>query len=159
MMRTNYLREKLKMIQENRWNHILGVARRAKDLAAKLQPDNPQYAEDMFLLGILHDFAYEFRGKGHALAGGEILKRNGYRYWREVSEHGHVENVNLTDELFILDCADMTTSPSGENMSFEQRAEEIAMRFGSDSEAYLNVLQEIDMLKKDKRYETIFAEK
>ena len=124
----------------------------AKELAAKLKPDNPEYVEDMFLLGILHDFAYEFRGKGHALAGGEILERNGYRYWREVSEHGYTENVDMTDELFILDCADMSVGPNGEDMTFEERAEDIALRYGHDSDAHIASLKEMAMLKSDARY-------
>ena len=47
------------MITENRWQHILGVARKAKILAGKLKPDSAQYAEDMFLLGVMHDLGYE----------------------------------------------------------------------------------------------------
>ena len=36
------------MITQNRWQHILGVARKAKMLAKKLKPNDTQYAEDMF---------------------------------------------------------------------------------------------------------------
>ena len=71
------------MITENRWKHISGVARKAKMLAEKLKPDNTQYAEDMFLLGMLHDMGYEFMesNASHAAVGGEILKRNNFRYY------------------------------------------------------------------------------
>lgn len=44
------------MITQNRWQHILGVARKAKMLAEKLKTNDTQYAEDMFLLGIMHGF-------------------------------------------------------------------------------------------------------
>ena len=48
------------MITQNRWQHILGVARKCKEYAAKLRPDDSQFAEDMFVLGMLHDMGYEF---------------------------------------------------------------------------------------------------
>lgn len=38
------------MITQNRWQHILGVARKAKMLAEKLKTNDTQYAEDKYLL-------------------------------------------------------------------------------------------------------------
>ena len=38
------------MITENRWLHILGVARQAKRLAEKMRPNDVLFAEDMFLV-------------------------------------------------------------------------------------------------------------
>lgn len=78
----------------NRMKHSLGVARKMKELALKRQPKNLKFAEEMYTLGLLHDIGYEFDAgpKGHAVAGGEILKRTGYKYWREVSNHGSAEN-------------------------------------------------------------------
>ena len=32
------------MITQNRWQHILGVARKAKTLAQQFKPENTQYA-------------------------------------------------------------------------------------------------------------------
>ena len=66
------------MITENRWKHILGVARKCKEFACKFKPNDGKVAEDMFLLGLLHDMGYEFMesNAGHAAIGGEILKRN-----------------------------------------------------------------------------------
>lgn len=67
------------MITENRWKHILGVARKAKEFALKMRPKDKKYVEDMFLLGLLHDIGYEFTegNASHAIIGGEILKRSG----------------------------------------------------------------------------------
>lgn len=145
------------MITENRWKHILGVARKAKMLAEKLKPDNTQYAEDMFLLGVMHDLGYEFMesNASHAAVGGEILKRSGYKYWQEVALHGDETVENMTDELFILDCADMMTGPSGENFTFEERLEEIASRFGKDAAPYKKCVIEVQKLKADKRYNKV----
>ena len=145
------------MISENRWKHILGVARKAKMLAEKLKTNDTQYAEDMFLLGIMHDLGYEFMesNASHAAVGGEILKRSGYQYWQEVALHGDETVGDMTDELFILNCADMSTGPNGEDFTFDERLKEIAQRFGEDADAYKKCVIEVEKLKSDKRYEKI----
>ena len=145
------------MITQNRWQHILGVARKCKEYAAKFRPDDSKFAEDMFLLGIMHDLGYEFMesNASHAAVGGEILKRSGYRYWQEVSLHGDETVENMSDELFILNCADMSTGPKGEDFTFDKRLEEIASRFGKDADAYKKCVIEVEKLKSDKRYEKI----
>jgi hypothetical protein len=141
------------MINSSRWQHILGVARKAKDYATNFKPNEDKFAEDMFLLGMLHDMGYEFSesNAGHAYVGGEILKRNNYKYWHEVAQHGDETIDNMSDELFILNCADMSTGPNGENFTFEQRLEEIATRFGTDAEAYKKCVVEVEKLKSDPR--------
>lgn len=145
------------MITENRWKHILGVARKAKEFALKFKPDDAEFAEDMFLLGILHDMGYEFMesNAGHAAIGGEILKRSGYQHWQEVALHGDETVENMTDELFILNSADMSTGPNGEDFTFEQRLAEIAGRFGEDSAPYKKCVIEVEKLKTDERYAKI----
>ena len=145
------------MISENRWQHILGVARKCKELALKFRPDDNKYAEDMFLLGMLHDMGYEFNqdNASHAKTGGEILKRNNYRYYSEVSLHGDETVDNMSDELFILNSADMMTGPNGENFTFEERLAEIASRFGKNTDAYKKCVIEVEKLKADKRYSKI----
>ena len=114
------------MITENRWKHILGVARKAKEFALKMRPKDKKYVEDMFLLGLLHDIGYEFTegNASHAIIGSEI-----YQYWREVAKHGDETVANMSDELFILHSADMMTGPGGKEFAFVERLEEIAKRF------------------------------
>lgn len=145
------------MITESRWKHILGVARKAKEIAAKFKPYDDKFVEDMFLLGVLHDFGYEFmeNNAGHAAVGGEILKRSGYKYWQEVSNHGNETIDNMSDELFILNCADMMTGPNGENFTFDERLEEIGGRFGKNSAPYQKCVVEVQKLKNDSRYTKI----
>lgn len=145
------------MITQNRWQHILGVARKCKEYAAKFKPNDSKFSEDMFVLGMLHDMGYEFMesNASHAAVGGEILKRNNYQYWSEVSQHGDETVDNMSDELFILNCADMSTGPSGEDFSFDERLKEIASRFGTDAAAYKKCVIEVEKLKSDERYEKI----
>ena len=145
------------MITADRWQHILGVARKAKALALKLRPDNPRFAEDMFVLGLLHDFGYEFieANQGHAQVGGEILQRSGYKYWREVALHGDESVLDMSDELFVLNCADMTTGPKGEDFTFEERVAEIGARFGLDSAPYQKAAKEAEILQNHPLYQKI----
>lgn len=145
------------MISESRWKHILRVARKAKMLAEKLKPNDAQYAEDMFLLGVMHDLGYEFMesNASHAAVGGKILKRNNYQYWQEVALHGDETVENMSDELFILNCADMMTGPNGEDFTFEERLEEIADRFGKDAAPYQKCVIEVQKLKADERYKRL----
>ena len=145
------------MITESRWQHILGVARKTKQLALKLKPENTQYAEDMFILGIMHDLGYEFTESNntHASTAGEILKRSGYQYWQEISLHGNETINNMSDELFILNSADMMTGPNGQDFTFDERLEEIASRFGNDSTVYKNCALIVQKLTSDTRYKKI----
>ena len=146
------------MITDSRLHHILGVARKAQKLAEKFKPDNPQFAEDMFLLGFLHDFGYEFmqENQAHGPVGGAILQRNQYLYWSEVAEHG-LAQADMSDELFILNCADMTMGPTGIECSMNERLEDIAVRYGKDSPAYQKALQEMQILQNDRRYKLLNA--
>ena len=145
------------MITQSRWNHILGVARKAKTLALKLKANDTKYAEDMFVLGVMHDLGYEFikTNASHAAIGGAILQRAGYKYWKEVALHGDITIDHMTDQLFILDCADMMTGPNGEDFTFAERLNEIADRFGPDSDAYQKCVIEVQKLQTDSRYTKI----
>ena len=145
------------MITQNRWQHILGVARKCKEFAVKYKPEDGEFAEDMFLLGMLHDMGYEFMesNASHAFVGGGILKRSGYKYWQEVALHGDESVDNMSDELFILNCADMSTGPSGEDFTFDERLAEIKSRFGVDSSPYKKCVIAVEKLKADKRYSKI----
>jgi hypothetical protein len=145
------------VIKQNRLQHILGVARKCKEYAIKLKPNDRKFAEDMFLLGMLHDIGYEFieNNELHACIGGEILKRSGYKYWQEVSAHGDETIENMSDELFILNCADISIGPNGEEFTFDERLSEIASRFGKEADAYKKCVVEVKKLKTDKRYITL----
>ena len=145
------------MITQNRWQHILGVARKCREYAAKFRHDDSKFTEDMFLLGMLHDMGYEFNqsNASHATAGGEILKRNDYRYWQEVSLHGDETVENMSDELFILNCADMSTGPNEEEFTFNERLSEIASRFGKEADAYKKCVIAVKKLKTDERYKKL----
>lgn len=149
------------MITEDRWNHILGVARQAARLAEKFfTGDAENRRREMFLLGMLHDIGYEFAetGRQHAIVGGEILRGTGYGCWREVYEHGNPDVSEMSDELFLLNCADMTTGPKGEMMTMEERLQEVGESFGRESDACKKMARMRERLTEDARFGLLFDE-
>lgn len=119
----------------DRLKHCIAVAEKMKRLSeenSRLFVTDP---EDMYVLGMVHDIGYPFveEQKDHAKVGGEILKKQGYMYWREVYYHGIFQNEYDSPELRLLNFADITTGPSGEDMTMQQRIDNISERYGADS--------------------------
>ena len=106
-------------------------------VANKLQTMTESYGGDgqsAWLLGILHDVGHEFSDpSNHAEVGGMLLEREGFRFWREVYYHGQPDPSYQSTELDMLNYADMTTGPNGENMTFAERLADIERRYRADS--------------------------
>ena len=62
------------------------------------------------------------------------------------------KNADMTDELFILNCADMSVAVDGANCMIAQRLEDIGTRYGIDSSEYRKAVLEIEKLQSDARY-------
>lgn len=133
----------------NRLKHSLEVAKKMRDLSIQNPDKYPVNPDEMFILGILHDIGYEFVSKqeDHAKAGGEILKNQGYHYWKEVYYHGIAQQEYDSVPLRLLNYTDMITGPNGENFSVEQRIEDIAKRYGVGSIQEINALSLASSLK------------
>lgn len=122
-------------ITTDRMKHCLAVAVKMKQLAAEnpdLYPVNP---DEAFVLGILHDIGYEFSDeqKEHAAKGGLLLKEQGYKYWQEVYYHGIPQEEYDSPLLRLLNYADLTTGPTGEYVTVQERIDDIAARYGKGS--------------------------
>lgn len=131
------------MINENRLNHILAVARKAYKIAKDFGYDE-QYAREMFALGWNHDIGYEFDPINHENVGADILPN--YKYAEFIRSHG-LAPTQLTTEWIIINLADMTTSPIGEEISIEARLTEIESRYGKDHIWYKQSKEVCDILK------------
>lgn len=147
------------IFDDKRMAHSIAVAIKLKQLSQKLS-DKKEYAEDMFYLGLLHDAGYEFSNiqEEHEQRGGEILKRNGYKYWREVYYHGNPNPPISSPELFLLNYADMTTGPNGETMTLEERVSEIAQRYGEATSQYKTALLIAKQLQTHPLYTLLITE-
>ena len=131
------------MIDENRIKHMMGVAKVMKDNASKWGLDE----KDMFTLGLLHDIGYEFgSSEEHHIIGCEMLKNQGYKYYKEVLHHGKPINDYSSKELDLLNYADMSVDKQGNIVSFDDRLQDIAIRRGVDSPHYKNCKVIVDGL-------------
>lgn len=121
-------------LEENRLKHMGGVAKLAADIALGLTHD-ADFAEEMFVAGLLHDVGYAFAGADrHGMAGGKVLSRCGFKYSEAVARHGSGVSLSLAEA--ILNLADMTVSRFGEQVGMEERLSEIEKRFGAESSQY-----------------------
>lgn len=126
-------------ISDERLAHMRSVGRRAQAIAMHEGIENQEELEDIFLLGYLHDVGYEFSNDqaDHERVGGDILKRNGYRFWQEIYHHGDPDAGYSSPLLDILNTADMLTNSKGESVTFDDRLSDIADRYGQDSRQYI----------------------
>lgn len=127
-------------LNQSRLQHSLAVARKMESIVRKNADAFDCTPEEAFCLGFVHDLGYEFCdiGQSHEIIGGEILHDSGYIYWKEVFYHGNPNSSYSSIELDLLNFADMTTGPNGENMTFKDRLNDIRERYGQYSEQYIN---------------------
>ena len=135
------------MLSEDRLKHIKSVAefmfKKANEIGY-----NEEKCEEMAVLGFLHDIGYMFTNpKEHAKAGGDILHRTEYIYWKEVYYHGDPFCEYASPELNLLNMADMSVDGKGNVVGFKKRLNDIEKRHGKESEQYINSKMIIDKLK------------
>ena len=137
-------------MDENRLKHSYAVAIKMIEIG-KTYNLSDEELQDLYLLGFNHDMAYEFteHGKNHNTIGGKILKRNGYKYWKEVYYHGRITDEYDSLYLKILNQADMQINKYGEDVGYSGRLKDIEERFGKDSDIYNWCRELIDYIKKN----------
>ena len=132
-------------MDDNRLKHSLAVARKMVEIGKKYNLDSNEL-EDLFVLGLSHDIGYEYgTHSNHEHIGGEILKRNQYKYWKEVYYHGNINTEYSSLYLKILNKADMQIDKYGNDVGYIKRLEDIKNRYGENSITYKNA--EILVLK------------
>jgi putative nucleotidyltransferase with HDIG domain len=134
-----------------RWQHTVGVAHRAAELADTL--DEPADADILVSAAWLHDIGYvpALRDTGfHPLDGARYLNRHGWpgRLCGLVAHHSEAGCVaavrRLGDQLAAfgreqsavsdaLTCADQTVGPYGRRMSVDERLADMVRRHGPGS--------------------------
>lgn len=127
------------MIDNLRLMHSVAVARKMRELAVEIY-NNTDIEKDMFTLGFLHDIGYEFakNNEEHAMIGGDMLKNQNYKYWKEVYFHGMVNAPYSSEYLDLLNKADLVIDRNGNEVGVERRIKGISYRYGEDSEKHIN---------------------
>ena len=124
------------MMDQDRLNHSIAVARKMVEIGKKYNLDDEQLQE-LFLLGYNHDIGYEFgNNENHRIIDGKILKQSNNKYWQEVYYHGEVESEYSSLYLDILNKADMQIDKFGNDVGHVKRLEDIKNRYGKESDIY-----------------------
>ena len=136
-------------MDDDRIKHSLAVAKKMVEIASNIGLSNEKIG-DCFLIGLNHDIGYEFAENklDHNKIGGEILKRTGFKYWKEIYYHGMITDEYNSLYLNILNQADMQIDKYGNDVGYEKRLEEIKKRYGDVSEEYKNSKKLINLLNK-----------
>ena len=133
------------MIDNDRNSHIFAVARLMKEKAKDVGLDE----EEMFTLGLLHDIGYEFGdSEEHHINGYNILKKQNYKYAKEVLYHGKPTDEYSSLALDLLNYADMHIDKKGNYVKYYDRLEDIKYRRGENSPHYQNSKKIIERLEK-----------
>ena len=137
-------------MDDYRLKHSLSVARKMVEIATKMKLTESE-KKICFLIGYNHDIGYEFTDNGlnHNKVGGEILKKSGFKYWKEIYYHGENENEFTSMYLNILNKADMQVDCYGNDVGYDKRLEDIRNRYGKDSIIYKKSFELIESLKNE----------
>jgi predicted hydrolase (HD superfamily) len=132
----------------NRLKHSYSVGKKMVEIGKQINLSEEQL-EELFLLGFNHDIGYEFttNGVNHNKIGGEILKNNGYKYWKEVYYHGEVTFEYESLYLRILNQADMQIDKYGNDVGYNKRLDDIESRYGSESDVFKKCLELVKSIK------------
>lgn len=122
-------------LSDSRLFHMRSVAYKSYKLARNVFKMEENKARSLFAMGLIHDFAYTFveNQTEHEHEGGRILRLSGFDWADAVFDHGDPDIESWTDELLILNLADMTTGPNGESLTMDQRLVDIKNRYGPES--------------------------
>ncbi len=134
----------------DRLKHSLAVANKMVEIGKELDLKQEQLQE-LFILGYNHDIGYKFTKNQleHNVVGGNLLHKNGYKYWQEVYYHGNPNSKYNSLYLKILNMADMQIDKYGNDVGYEKRLEDIKRRYGIESVQYINAKNIIDSLIKE----------
>lgn len=121
----------------DRLKHSHAVAEKMQEIG-KIKQLSQSEINDLFILGLNHDIGYEYKPNGvhHNKIGGNILKNNGYKYWKEVYYHGEIDIKYSSLFLDILNMADMQIDKFGNDVGYENRLLDIRNRYGDTSIVY-----------------------
>ncbi len=136
------------MMDEDRLKHSYSVAKKMVETGKSIGLSDGEL-EELFILGFNHDIGYEYteNGKNHNKVGGEILRKSGFKHWKEVYYHGQLTNEYESLYLDILNYADMQVDKYGNDVGFEKRLEDIEGRYGKDSVVFERCKEMVEHLK------------
>jgi HD superfamily phosphohydrolase YqeK len=138
------------MISENKLKHMLGVARKCKQLAIEKNLSNAEQ-NACFIMGLLHDIGYELNGEitNHPELSYQMIV-DALPYLNEIlpaiRHHGRkYEDLDVFDS--ILNEADLTVDYKGEFVTIKERLLGVCEKHGEDSRHYKHAMLQAQALK------------
>ena len=131
-------------ISDDKIAHSLAVARKCYTLAKEEYELTETNARKAFLLGLIHDFGYEFSTESadHPSVAVNVLaslnKTDMDQMMFAILTHGRPARFTGTTYQAILNEADLTTDHKGNDVTMKERCDSIAERYGQDSQEYHN---------------------
>jgi hypothetical protein len=127
-----------KGISNDRARHMFATAKLMQETALSLGWGEEK-ANEMFVLGLVHDAGYAFTDvqKEHAKAGADVMARLGFKYSDRIANHGFaIQHSETDDELNLLNLCDALVDSDGTISSPGLRLYNIGKRYGNDSDQY-----------------------
>lgn len=143
-------------MDNDRLKHSYAVAKKMMEIAKEYNLSEEDI-QNCFLIGLNHDVGYEFttNGTNHNKIGGELLRDNGFKNWKEVYYHGDIDCQYQSIFLDILNKADMQIDKYGNDVGYDRRLEDIKERYGESSDIYKNCVTLIESIRKNNMKEII----
>lgn len=144
-------------ITDSRLKHSLAVARMCYKLATEYMPGDINFARKMFVIGFNHDVGYEFTERkskvNHGVIGSMILEHafghHSSKGLEAIKYHGNPETPeeyrNL--EWYVLNHADLTIDSEGNEVTMEERLDNIKEKNGADSTSYNDAKIMVQIIK------------
>ena len=131
-------------ISDDKILHSLNVARKCYQLAKEEYELTETNARKAFLLGLIHDFGYEFsqEAEDHPSVAVNVLaslnKNDIDQMMFAILTHGKPARFSGTIYQVILNEADLTVDHMGNNVTMKERCDAISEHYGQDSQEYHN---------------------
>lgn len=125
-------------ISEERIMHMLQVGRTAYQLSKEMFNWDETKCQQMFTLGLMHDCGYEYSESqsDHPVVGATLLSECNYQFSEEIRWHGIASAPYESDELLVLNIADLLTGSLGEIVSLNERLCSIKNKYGRQASQY-----------------------
>lgn len=130
-------------ISESRLHHIIGVARKAYQLAKDMGCDE-DYARKMFMIGWVHDVGYEFsrnQAEHNKISSDmlfQLVNSEPLKTTHAIQHHGRYSDDAVSNLAWkIINMADMQIDSNGNEVGVMDRLTDIKERYGEHSDQYL----------------------
>lgn len=111
------------------YNH--GVGKLMEHITRTIEPFNESFAEDMYMLGLLHNIGEQFTISERRVptVGGEIAHGNGYTYHQEITHQLKVHSHFQSKALDILNIALLHIDDMGVPIAFKERIRQLEQMY------------------------------